>query len=327
MKKIKITGIIILVAALFASCADTDFEAIPANKLMGDSLTTTYTIEQLKTEFMTDADAYSDTVRYLGGLYTADLIKANREVVISGYITSTDTEGNVYKYFVVQENTPNGQAIKISIDASGLSGVYPIGQKVWIRCNDLYIGKYGESPQIGLKYINTERFKVKKSTGDTIYRIEPGRIPLPVAQSHIHAYGMPKPSVIVPDTMTIAQIRATDHKNLVNKLVCIKNAYFTGREDGKVLSDAEMIFAPSTDGVGYPQSRDITDGTGTIIIATSEYAKFADYKLPASTYRGNITVIIGWYRNYTDDAGDWQLTLRTLSDLGAGFENYIESVK
>ncbi len=96
MKKIKITGTIVLAAALFASCADTDFEAIPADKLMGDSLTTTYTIEQLKTEFMTDIDAYSDTVRYLGGLYTADLIKANGEVVISGYITSTDMEGNCF---------------------------------------------------------------------------------------------------------------------------------------------------------------------------------------------------------------------------------------
>ena len=112
------------------------------------------------------------------------------------------------------------------------------------------------------------------------------------------------------------------YKILVNKLVCIKNVYFTGKGAGKSLTDAQMIFAPSTDGAGYPQSRDITDNTGTIIIATSEYAKFASYKLPASTYKGNITVIVGWYKNYTDAAGDWQLTLRTISDLGKGFEGY-----
>ena len=324
MKKFKIGGISILLAAIFTSCAETDFEAIPANKLMGDSLTTTYTIEQLKNNFLTLNDAYSDTVNYKGGLYTADPIQADSDIVISGYITSTDAEGNVYKYFVVQEPGADGQAIKVSIDASGLSSIYPLGQKVWIRCNGLYIGRYGEAEQIGSRYVNTTKFKIKKSTGDTIYRIEPGRMPYLIAIEHIHAYGMPDPTAIKPDTMTIAQIKAqaANHQKLVNKLVCIKNAFFTGKSEGDNLTDSELIFAPSTNGAGYPQLRDINDGTGEISIATSEYAKFASYPIPASTYRGDITVIVGWYRNYTDAAGAWQLTLRTIDDLGKGFETY-----
>ncbi|HOH55540.1 MAG TPA: DUF5689 domain-containing protein [Paludibacteraceae bacterium] len=329
MKKFKIGGISILLAAIFTSCAETDFEAIPANKLMGDSLTTTYTIEQLKNNFLTLNDAYSDTVNYKGGLYTADPIQADSDIVISGYITSTDAEGNVYKYFVVQEPGADGQAIKVSIDASGLSSIYPLGQKVWIRCNGLYIGRYGEAEQIGSRYVNTTKFKIKKSTGDTIYRIEPGRMPYLIAREHIHAYGMPDPTVIKPDTMTIAQIKAqaANHQKLVNKLVCIKNAFFTGKSEGDNLTDSELIFAPSTNGAGYPQLRDINDGTGEISIATSEYAKFASYPIPASTYRGDITVIVGWYRNYTDAAGAWQLTLRTIDDLGKGFETYKANIQ
>jgi len=329
MKKFKIGGISILLAAIFTSCAETDFEAIPANKLMGDSLTTTYTIEQLKNNFLTLNDAYSDTVNYIGGLYTADPIQADSDIVISGYITSTDAEGNVYKYFVVQEPGADGQAIKVSIDASGLSSIYPLGQKVWIRCNGLYIGRYGEAEQIGSRYVNTTKFKIKKSTGDTIYRIEPGRMPYLIAREHIHAYGMPDPTVIKPDTMTIAQIKAqaANHQKLVNKLVCIKNAFFTGKSEGDNLTDSELIFAPSTNGAGYPQLRDINDGTGEISIATSEYAKFASYPIPASTYRGDITVIVGWYRNYTDAAGAWQLTLRTIDDLGKGFETYKANIQ
>lgn len=322
MKKNNIILTLICFIGIITGCNQTEFDAIPQSELMGDSLITTFSIDSLKTTFLTDTDAYSDTTNYLGGLYTADLIKSASDVVISGYVTSTDVEGNVYKYITIQEDKPNGQAMKVSIDASGITGIYPLGQRVWVRCNDLFIGKYGQSPQLGLKYINTERVKVKKSTNDTIYRIEPGRIPLMIAKTHIFAYGLPKPAVIKADTMTIAQIKAADYKTLVNKLVCIKSAYFTGEEDGKALTDAAMIFAPSTEGVGYPQSRDITDGTGTIVIATSEYAKFADYKLPSSTYRGNITVIVGWYKNYMDAAGDWQLTLRTISDLGKGFEKY-----
>jgi hypothetical protein len=322
MKKQNIIGLLFVLATLFTGCTQTEFNAIPQSELMGDSLLTTYTIDSLKTTFMTDVDAYSDTINYLGGLYTADLIKPAGDVVINGYVTSTDVEGNVYKYITIQEKEKKGQAMKISIDASGIAGIYPLGQHVWIRCNDFYIGKYGQSPQIGLKYINTERVEIKKSTNDTIYRIEPGRIPLTLAKNHIHSYGLPNPSVIKADTMKISEIKAANYKTLVNKLICIKNAYFTGKGAGKNLTDVQMIFAPSTDGAGYPQSRDITDGTGTIVIATSEYAKFASYKLPASTYCGNVTVIVGWYKNYTDAAGDWQLTLRTIGDLGKGFENY-----
>ena len=41
---------------------------------------------------------------------------------------------------------------------------------------------------------------------------------------------------------------------------------------------------------------------------------------------GNITVIVGWYKNYTDAAGVYQLTLRTLDDLGKGFETYLSNI-
>lgn len=323
--KIKFLIYLLIPAAVFVSCNKTEFDAIPMSELMGDSLQTTYTIENLKAEFMTNKDAYSDPVGQMAGLYTADLISSDKDVVISGYVTSTDVEGNVYKYFVVQEDKPDGQALKVSIDASGLSAIYPLGQKVWIRCNDLYIGKYGQAPQLGSLYINKERFKV--SGGDTIYRIEPGRMPLFTAQKHIHSYGMPEPNKIKADTMTIAQLKASDYNKLVNKLVCIKNAYFTGFDgNNKPLSAENLIFAPSTGGVGYPQLRNITDGTGTVAIATSEYARFATKPLPPSNYSGDITVIVGWYKNYANAAGVWQLTLRTLGDLGKGFEPYLANI-
>ena len=325
MKKLNIIGIFALTAALFAGCAKTEFEAMNPNKLTGDSITTTFTIAQLQASFKSDSDAYSDTTQFLGGLYTANLIDSTKDVVISGYITSIDDEGNIYKNIVIQEKGATGQGMKISIDAGSLTGIYPVGQHVWIRCNGLYLGRYGEAYQIGLKYINTTKMVIKKSINDTIYRIEPGRIPLPIAQAHIFTYGLPDASVIKADTMTIAQIRAkaSVRNTFINKLVCIKNAYFTGASVGVPLSGSDLIFAPSTNGIGYPQSRDITDGTGTIVIATSEYAKFASYQLPTSNYRGDITVIIGWYRNYTSQTGDWQLTLRSITDLGKGFEGYV----
>ncbi len=323
---------LIIPATLFLSCNKTEYDAMDWSKIMGDSLETTYTIAQLKAEFMTDYDAYSDTTNQKGGLYTADLIQSEQDVVISGRVTSTDIEGNVYKYFVIQEEGENGQAIKVSIDVSGLSAIYPLGQKVWIRCNGLYIGKYGGAAQIGSRYVNKKRFKFVVSKNDslkkdTVYRVEPGRMPMFMAEQAIHAYGLPDPKVIEPETMTIGEIFKTDTAALTNKLVKIKNAYFTGFDGkNKPIAMENMILAPSTGGVGYPQIRMITDGTGTIAIATSEYARFANKPIPTSNYRGDITVLVGWYKNYTDKNGDWQLTLRTLGDLGTGFEGYLESV-
>jgi len=329
MKKNKITGLLILAVTLFTSCADTNFSAIPVEKLMGDSLKTTFTIQQLLDKYLTNNDVYTDTVGKQAGLFTCDSIKSTSDVIINGIVTSTDVEGNVYKYITIQEPGKNGRAIKVSIDASGLSGLYPLGQRVWIKCNGLSLGKYAQSPQIGIRYVNLDKVKVNVTKTNTVYRIEPGRIPLPVATQAIHTYGMPNPSLVKADTMSIAQIKAAGTA-IFNKLVCIPKAFFTGKgaNNGYTASikDSELIFAPSTNGIGYPQSREIQDGTGSMFVSTSEYSKFANTKLPSSTYRGYITAIVGWYNDKDVSISSskiyHQLTIRSLDDLGKGFEGF-----
>ncbi|MEI7676322.1 MAG: DUF5689 domain-containing protein, partial [Bacteroidales bacterium] len=256
MKKYNIVGIFILLMVITTGCSKTEFDPIPSDKLMGTKWATTYTIAQLKADFMKTA-----------GLFSSDKIDTTKDVVINGIITSSDIEGNVYKYIVVQEEGVGAQAMKISIDAGSLSGIYPLGQRVSVRCNGLAIGKYAEGAQMGIVYQNTAK-----------NRPEPGRMPKPISDIQISAYGLPDPSAVVPDTMTIAQIKATG-MSVVNKLVCIKNAFFTGKGANygvpSVISAAEQIFAPSTNGIGYPQSREIQDGTGSVFVSTSEYSKFA----------------------------------------------------
>ncbi len=302
-----------MLTALFSGCAKTEFDPIPKEDLMGQKWETTTTIAQILSTYMVSP-----------GLFTADTIGSSTKLIINGIVTSSDNEGNVYKYIVVQEEGPNAKAMKISIDAGSLSGIYPLGQRVSVRCNDLFIGKYAQGPQMGTYYYNTEKS-----------RIEPGRIAKLISDDHISAYGMPEITAVVADTMTIAQIKAAG-QTIVNKLVCIKNAFFTGKGANFGLpgpiSEAEKIFAPSTNGIGYPQSREIQDGSGvSVFVSTSEYAKFALKKLPASTYKGNITAIVGWYNDKDATPSNTkiyhQLTLRSLSDLGKGFENYLTANK
>ena len=294
----------VLSIALFG-CSQYSFEP-ESGDVKGQKIESTITIAYLKANYIKSA-----------GYFTADKIEANSELVINGIVTTTDIEGNIYKYIAVQEETAGGQAIRVSVDASGSASLYPIGQRVSVVVNDLYIGKYGESPQIGVYY-------VRPKDG----RISPGAIPMPIARQCIIPYGKAEPSAVKADTMTIAQILASPTANMDYRLVCIKNAYFTGKGydygNPATIAEADKIFAPGTNGIGFPQSREIRDATGSIAIATSEYARFAQQKLPASTYVGHITLIASWYKSGT--TGNYQMTLRTLGDLGVGFNGYLSAI-
>lgn len=291
----------------FVGCSQYSFEP-EAGMVKGQKKESTITIANLKANYIKTA-----------GYFTADKIPASPELVINGIVTSTDIEGNIYKYIAIQEETAGGQAIRVSVDASGSASLYPIGQRVSVVVNNLYIGKYGESPQIGVYF-------VRPKDG----RISPGAIPMPIARQCVIPYGQAEPKAVVADTMTIAQIIAAPKAKMDYRLVCIKNAYFTGKgfDFGKpaTISEADKIFAPGTNGIGFPQSREIKDATGSIAIATSEYARFAQQRLPATTYVGNITVIASWYKSKDSETGGYQLTLRTLGDLGSGFNGYLNSI-
>lgn len=291
-----------LVMLLLVSCTPTSYDPIPPEELMGVERAATYTIAELKKEFGVKENIH----------FGVNSVHSREDVIIKGIVTSTDVEGNIYKYITLQEEKKGGEAIKISIDAGSLSGQYPLGQRITVKCNDLALGNYAQSPQLGVKYYNERRG-----------RVEPGRMPKATADAIIQAYGMPDPTAIPIDTMTIADIVAAG-ATMYSRLVCIKNAHFTGNgaDYGKpspISNKADRIYAPSTDGIGYPQSREIQDGTGSIFVSTSEYARFANTPLPASDQKGTITAIVGWYndRDETQKEGKiyHQLTLRSLKDV------------
>lgn len=295
-------------AFVLASCSQYDIEP-EAGFAKGVKVESSISIAELKSTYMTSPE-----------LFSADRITSDRELVINGIVTSTDIEGNIYKYIVVKEETPGGQSLRVSIDASGISSLLPIGQRISVILNDLCIGKYGDSPQVGIYY-------TRPKDG----RISPGVIPMPIARQKVIAYGEPQPEAVVADTMTIAQILAAPRESMHHRLVCIKGAWFTGKgiDFGQPanLAEKDKIFAPGTNGIGFPQSREIQDGTGSSVIATSEFARFAQQRLPASTYKGDITVLVSWFRDKTNLPGNYQLTLRGLNDLGSGFDGYLESIK
>lgn len=315
-----IFAVLFFVPLMFGSCYG-NFEPVDENRNL--TMVSNYTIDSLLKTFVSPI---GDLPTRIPGLFSVDTLPSNKDIIISGIVTSDDNEGNIYKNMVIQDPV-TGSALKISVDAGNLSAIFPLGQKVVLNCKGLAIGRYADMLQLGISFYKTESGKVG-------YEI--GRIPYTAFVKIIQGGVISKDTLSkMIDTVTIAQIKAGGVK-MHNKLVYIENAKFTGKgaDYGKpaVLShDSLRIFAPSTNGIGFPQSREIVDGTGSMFIATSEYSKFAKLKLPADTIVGGITAIVGWYndKDLTLDASKiyHQLTLRSLSDLGKGFEKYHNSLK
>ena len=297
-------------AVLFTSCEKT-FDAVPPEIAIVQE---------------TDPEAWQETISIpdfkdsydnAQGFFTTNVVEATYELIIKGRVISSDVAGNIYKYIVLETLTPNEEgykeAIKVLIDAGSLSGVFPVGQVVALKCNTLCFGRYGDSPQLGVKTYNISN-----------KREEPGRIPWSLAPIRMQRIGFPDASKVVPREITIPELLASG-PSIYNTLVRIKDVHFTGKgSGGENLGAKDKIFAPSTFNgtynVGYPQARQIADAAGNVTyIATSEYARFAEVKLPDPNKTGDIVAIVGWYRNKDSEPGDWQLTIRSLNDLSNSF--------
>ena len=272
-------------------------------------------------------------------LFTLNPIEGPQDIYIKGRIISADTASNIYKYFVL-EDLNTRQSLKVSIDAGSLSGVFPLGQVVAVKCNGLMMGRYAEMPQLG----------VYSFRNDDKTRYEPGRIPYSMVYDHFQRIGLPdKSKVTIPHdaVLTMAEIATLD-STWYGRLIKIENVEFTWKND----RDADLmtgvvslrrsiektgnvnahqlspVFAPSTYdmskkyNIGYPMSREVSDGTGTLYISTSEYAHFAETFIPKKGSVGTVTAILGWFHDKNDNyGGKYQLTIRSLDDL-EGFEYY-----
>lgn len=326
--KLKNILLVIAIAVFTMACNQTEFDAVKARQLSdAERWNTTHTIQELINEFSVGETDYP--VRSNSGdkdLFRVDTIRSGgTPIVISGRIISSDDEGNIYKYIIIQEEE-TGMALKISVDAGSLSGVMPVGQLIHIKCNGLVIGKYADMYQLGVLYFNDNKDDRKKG-------YEPGRIPYVHFKLISQLDGMPDASKIIVQDITINELKRSD-RIMHSRLVRLKNAYFTGKGEinfqSRELTPEQMFFGlPKPDITGVPISREISDGTGTVYLSTSEYARFASAPLPDKSIKGDIIVIVGWYadnaRYYDEDS--WQLTLRSLKDLGTGFEEYHKSIK
>lgn len=271
-------------------------------------------------------------------LFSIDTLPSTGQpIYIRGRVITEDYAGNFYKSMVIQQIVDGKQqALRLSVDASSISGQYAIGQEIMICVNGFAIGRYANQPQLCVPSYNDN---IYASNASQKVGWAPGRIPAARFMKATKRIGHPQPEKIVCDTITIDSFTSLttneQFREWDGKLVAIKNVHFTWQstdnkgnlQDCNTNSDPESddnsnFFAPTTKNIGYPQGRVIMDDEGQFtLVSTSEYAKYARYYLPDPEYRGTVCGILGYYRDnaaYAHNVSKWSVTLRGLKFMGYG---------
>lgn len=306
---------------------------------------TCLTIEQFKATYMTKEGNYCmpDLYRERSKagddyLFTIDTIPvSDTPIYIRGRVTTDDYAGNFYKTLCIQYINEAGEqeALRLSVDAGSIGGLYQLGQEILIRVDGLAIGRYANQPQLCLPSYNNNIYanKAEEKVGWAA-----GRIPFAIFKARTQCIGTPDQSKLHYDTLQITDFNhitgLVEAREWDAKLVCIKDVHFTGQyeNNGKpancTTGDPETdgnanVFAPTTENMNYPQSRVIMDAQDNwTLVSTSEYAKYAHFYLPANNYWGNVVGILGFYYDnglkysqYPPEASDWSISIRSVDDL------------
>ena len=297
-----------------------------------------------KGNFLSDTTLYRTRATKDGKnyLFSIDTIPASATpIYIRGRVTTNDYAGNFYKAMCIQQIVDGEQqALRISVDAGSIGGLYQLGQEILIRVDGLAIGRYANQPQLCLPSYNNN---IYANNAEQKIGWAPGRIPMAIFNARTKCIGKPDTSQLVYDEYNITDftsiLNLQEARNWDAKLVRLKNVHYTGQyfttsgtgkcTTGNPEEDSNAnVFAPTTNNIGYPQTRVIEDANGKKTgVSASEYAKFAYFYLPGadkngvdncSDYVGDVIGILGFYNDnakYDPAYDDWSISIRSLDDL------------
>ena len=86
-------------------------------------------------------ETVTHTIKELAAMYeTGKPWMVDKDIVISGKVSSDDQPGNFYKSLYIQDETGG---IELKLGKNGLYNDYKPGQTLYVKCNGLYLGMYG----------------------------------------------------------------------------------------------------------------------------------------------------------------------------------------
>ncbi len=249
----------------FSSCVKDNFDEPPTN-CNDFNFTATHTIKELK------------------AMLTGDTLKLGDTVMIMGYVSSSDLHGNIYKELIIEDETGG---IAIQIDQTDMHETYPLGLKVFVNCNGLYLGKSYEVVKLGGLFEEYGTIKFGRISDEDI-----------VSEQIIRTCDK--------NLVTPTDVNLPVNDDLLYQFVKIDSVQFADNEIGDTYAD--WINQISV-------NHNIIDINGkTLIVRTSGYATFAKDSLPEGS--GTIIGILGKYND------DYQLYLNSTDDINFDLERF-----
>ena len=196
------------------------------------------------------------------------------DLILEATVIADDKSGNFYKQLVIQDSTGG---IRLDIDAYSIYTDFPIGRKVWVKCEGLYAWRDGDVPAI-----------VGSSNPDN------SRIPQSTYKQFIIGGEYDQP--LMPTVKSLTTLNALDYYTLIE----IENVEFADCFAGSTYAN------PVTQESNNAELTDCATGA-MVIVRNSGYADFAGELMP--TGNGSIVAVFNSYN------GTPQLLIRDPSDV------------
>lgn len=264
-------------AATVTSCSE-DEEMAPVS-IPVSSWKANTTIADLKTAYWQSDDNYYKEV---------GLTASGEHTVISGRVIGNDLTGNIYQTLMIQDATG---ALNISVAVKDMNVRYKIGEEVVIDCTGLFVGKYS-----GLFCLGKDEIYDRTQTPQV------GRMDESVWVAHNQLNGLPKPSAIVSNEITLAQIKklksTEDLIKWQSQRVRISNVSFEG--GGELTWGEQGSSSTAVNRYLFDSDRN------RITVRNSNMSTFCDQVMPAG--HGTVEAILSYF------GGGWQLVFVTNED-------------
>ncbi len=231
------------------------------------------------------------TYNEVKSLYVDQTFQIQQELIIEGYVNSSDEAGNFFSVLHFQDSPTNPtEGFEVEIDLRDSHLFYPVGSKIYIKLKGLYLGRSKDVFKIGGVFTSFGNASV-------------GRLPSTVVDNHVFVACDGKVEV-APTKISLPDIP----KNLTNTLV---------RLDGFELSEADLGKAFAVE--RKETERKLTDcNDNELVMLNSGFSDFQSELLPEGN--GSITGVL------LRENEQYRLAVRSLGDIDFGNERCAELV-
>ena len=292
----KTTKLLTLLLALFASiaitsCVEDDDYSVP-NSLGSEE---NAGLEQILAD-INSGDLTEISIADLKALYQAyedgqsgfdydHFIQIPDNLVVKGYVTSSDATGNFYKEFYMQDAPENPTAaLGVLLNQVDSYNQFNIGREVYIKLKDMYVG-----------YNSNEVISVGGKTDDQeVGQFTANQIPTKIFRSEVT-------ETMVPLQLSLSQISESN----VGMFVTATDVQFPENLEGSTYGDPSEDFdtqrtLQACEGFGY----------SNFIVETSSFSNFYNTPLP-TTNGGTISGVV--LKSYGGD--NLVMLLNDISDV------------